>query len=113
MRATDDFRPQSGLRRVLDALQAAAGELGAASEWSAFAASLQDRHRDATPERADTNGGNIIYLSDARRRLHHNDGPSDPRPGAAAARPFKPSFLQAVAIPDAAVPLRHAMAGVR
>jgi hypothetical protein len=110
MHATDDFRPQSGLRRVLDALKTAAGELRGASEWSAFAASLQDRHPDA-PERADANS-NIIYLSDARRRLHHNDGPSDPRPGAAAARPFKPSFLQAVGIPDA-VPLRHAMAGVR
>jgi hypothetical protein len=46
-------------------------------------------------------GGKIVYLSDLRKRMDHSDEPSDPRPGAAAARPHVLSFVQAVAAPEA------------
>ncbi len=49
--------------------------------------------RDTSAERKP---GNVVYLADVRVRLDHSDEPSDPPPGAAAARPCELSFLDAV-----------------
>jgi hypothetical protein len=49
---------------------------------------------------AERGGGKIVYL-DPRKRMDHGDEPSDPRPGAAAARPCELTFVQAVAAPEA------------
>jgi hypothetical protein len=43
--------------------------------------------------------GDVVYLADIRKRFVHNDEPSDPPPGAAAARSYKFTFLRAVATP--------------
>ena len=79
-----ELRPQPGLRRVLDAVQKTASEIeqtsGAPTDW-----------RDAC--------GNIIYLANFRNRARSLNEPTDPRPGAAAARPVELSFLSAIARP--------------
>jgi hypothetical protein len=43
--------------------------------------------------------GNVVYLEDVRKRFDHNDEPSGPSPGAAAARSYEFTFLRAVAAP--------------
>jgi hypothetical protein len=90
MRATCDFHPQPGLRRLLEAFKIAT------DEWKATKGLV-------TPSvaSAERGGGKIVYLSDIRKRMDHGDEPSDPRPGAAAARPYELSFVQAVAAPEA------------
>jgi len=45
---------------------------------------------------------NVVYLADVRKRFHHSDEPSDPPPGAAAARSCELTFLPAVATAQAA-----------
>lgn len=102
-----ELRSQPGLRRVLEAVQKTASEIeqtsGAPTDW-----------RDTC--------GNIIYLADFRNRARSLNEPTDPRPGAAAARPVELSFLSAIARPTCAVfqvsqpqsPTRHVGAmGVR
>jgi hypothetical protein len=90
MRATCEFHLQPGLRRVLEAFKITT------DEWKATNDLVMPSH--ASAERG---GGKIVYLSDLRKRMDHGDEPSDPRPGAAAARPYELSFVQAVAAPEA------------
>lgn len=90
MRATCDFHLQPGLRRVLEAFKITT------DEWKATKDLVTPSHAPA-----EHGGGKIVDLSDFRRRLDHGDEPSDPRPGAAAARPHVLSFVQAVAAPQA------------
>ncbi len=90
MRATCEFHLQPGLRRVLEAFKITT------DEWKATNDLLMPSH--ASAERGD---GKIVYLSELRTRIDHGDEPSDPRPGAAAARPYELSFVQAVAAPEA------------
>jgi hypothetical protein len=80
MNVTSEFH---GLRRVLEALKITS------AEWN------------ATHEAAQGRGSKVIYLSDVRKRAGHSDEPLDPPPGAAAARPYKLTFVQAVGPPEA------------
>jgi hypothetical protein len=90
MRVTCDFHPEPGLRRILEAFKITA------DEWKATNDLVMPSHASAG-----RGGGKIIYLSDLQKRGHHGDEPSDPRPGAAAARPYELTFVQAVAAPEA------------
>ena len=88
MHVTNEFQTQPGLRRVLEALKVTT------AEWNPTNA--MPSHAFAEP------GGNkIVYLSDLRKVAEHGDEPSDPPPGAAAARPYKLTFVQAVGPPAA------------
>jgi len=90
MRATCDFHLEPGLRRVLEAVKITTDEWKATMDW-------------VTPLHASVEhgGGKIVYLSDLRKRMDHSDKPSDPRPGAAAARPYELTFVRAVGAPEA------------
>lgn len=77
MHVTREFHPQAGLRRVLEAFKITT------DEWNETNDLAMPSH--ATVEHA---GGKIVYLSDLRKRMDRGDGPSDPRPGAVAARPY-------------------------
>jgi hypothetical protein len=90
MRATCDFYLQPGLRRVLEAFKITT------DEWKATRDLVTPSHASAQH-----GGGKIVYLSDVRQRMDQGDEPSDPRPGAAAARPCEFNFVQAVAAPEA------------
>ena len=83
MHRSSEFHQQPGVRRVLDAVKIAAVEMKATPDLVSSAA---DRIAD-----------NVVYLADVRRRVGHNDDPSGPPPGAAAARSYKLSFLRAAA----------------
>lgn len=88
MQVTSEFRTQPGLRRVLEALKITT------AEW---------KTKDlAMPPRAPTErgSGKIVYLSELRKRMDHGDEPTDPPPTTAAARPYKRTFVQAVAAPE-------------
>ena len=90
MLATCESHPQPGLRRVLEAFKITT------DEWKV----TNDLAMSSHPS-AERGGGKIVYLSDLRKRMDHGDEPSDPRPGAAAARPCELTFVQAVAAPEA------------
>jgi hypothetical protein len=90
MHATCEFHPRPGLRRALEAFKITT------DEWKATNDLMMP-----PPLSAERGGCEIVYLSDLRKRMEHGDGPSDPRPGAAAARPYELTFLQAVAAPEA------------
>jgi hypothetical protein len=90
MRATCKFHLQPGLRRVLEAIKITT------DEWNTTNDLMMPLHPSA-----ERGGGKIVYLSDLRKRRDHGNEPSDPRPGAAAARPYELSFVQAVAAPEA------------
>ena len=53
---------------------------------------------DLVSSAADRIADNVVYLADVRRSVDHNDEPSGPRPGAAAARSFKLKFLRVAAM---------------
>ncbi len=90
MRVTCEFHPRPGLRRVLEAFKITM------DEWKATNDLVMPSHTSA-----ERGGGKVVYLSDLRKRMDHGDEPSDPRPGAAAARPYELTFVQAVAAPAA------------
>ena len=90
MRATCKFHLRPGLRRVLGAFKITT------DEWKAPIDLVMPLHPSA-----ERGGGEIVYLSDLRKRVDQGDEPSDPRPGAAAARPYELSFVQAVATAEA------------
>jgi hypothetical protein len=83
MHRSSEFHPQPGLRRVLDAVKIAAAEMKATP--------------DLVSSPADRLANNVVYLADVRRRVDHNDEPSGPPPGAAAARSYELIFSRAVA----------------
>jgi hypothetical protein len=75
--------------------------------------SRKPRVRVALLRTGEMNAGNIIYLADFRNRARPLNEPTDPRRGAAAARPVELSFLSAIARPVFQVcqpqfPTRHA-----
>ena len=88
MHVTSEFHTRPGVPRVLDALKITR------AEWNAT---------NALPSHvfAESGGSKIVYLPDLRTRGDNGDEPSDPPPGAAAARPYKLKFLQAVGAPEA------------
>lgn len=88
MHVTNEFQTQPGLRRVLEALKITT------AEWNGT---------NALPSHvfAESGGSKIVYLSDLRKGADHGDEPSDPPPGAAAARPYRLTFVQAVGAPEA------------
>jgi hypothetical protein len=85
MYMTGGFRPQPGLRRVLDAVKMTTAEMKATKDL--VLSHTSEGHI----------GGNVVYLADVRNRANHNDDPSGPPPGAAAARSYELNFLRAVA----------------
>ena len=90
MRATCEFHPEPGLRRILEAFKITT------DEWKTTNDLVMP-----SPASAECGGCKIVYLSDLRKRMDRRDGPSDPRPGAAAARTYEVTFVQAVAGPEA------------
>jgi hypothetical protein len=78
-----------GLRRVLEAFKITT------DEWKVTNDLVTPSHAPAG-----RGSGKIVYLSDLRKRMDHGNEP-DPRPGAAAARPYELSFVQAVAAREA------------
>ena len=87
MHVTSEFHTRPGVPRVLDALKITR------AEWNAT-----NVMQHASAERGRSK---IVYLPDLRTRGDNGDEPSDPPPGAAAARPYKLKFLQAVGAPEA------------
>lgn len=81
MHVTSEFH---GLRRAFEALKITR------AEWKANGLAF------AEPE-----GGNILFLSNLRKRIDHGDEPTDPPPATAAARPYEHTFVQAVAASEA------------
>lgn len=90
MPVTSEFHTQPGFRRVLDALKITT------AEWKATNDLVMPSHGSAESE-----GGNIVFLSDLRKRMDHSDEPTDPPPATAAARPYELTFVQAIAAPEA------------
>jgi hypothetical protein len=88
MHARNELHTPPGLGRVLEALKITT------AEWKAT--NVMPSH--ASAERG---ASKIVYLSDLRKRADHGDEPSDPPPGAAAARPYRLTFVQAVGAPEA------------